>query len=1413
MLTLSPTEKERRLNLSSGPLEKFKDESFILIGTYNVKTVDLHAICLAKGVYCVGTYYTHRSYDRHYRCKSENCNYRVTSVQNSEQADVYEKDQHNHCVSVEQAPQQISESSTFIDEHFDTIATKSPYILNLVDRYDDSEPMIRELLIRGIRNAENNCRTCRWYGVERKYYHGGGFQVEFMSLHKKNRFALYQVKGIKHYDPNRDENANLDTDRSTNVAATLGDTSIHGLQNTTEDGPFANAVPPVNAMQTSDIQNVTPSLAPMEKNKIVNADKEETTDVTFADANPPLESQVPEKWKLVGRYNDFNTLDEVRQAKNVRCCRMEVKDGITETYYRCYSCNYKMWSRERDDKCVLYYSGEHNHPSEQQDVKPQISLPVDSVTSDAPNPPNASDGIQIIVNPTDPDTQIINGALANVKCTPFSCYSLSCLTQIAVEFELQLILDDYKRGQFSLQKNDCLMTFVITEAAITIIFREGCTNMPLSDAEIERRFKNMPSGPLPWPSGYTLIGNYDVTTDMNAICVTKGVTCIRSEYTLRAYERYYKCKNRTCTYRIYSFKTAERGALYEKYEHNHDKSGKRINVAPKTSVSVQRVDDLIDERVNEHFDRIVAQSRYKLKLLDQYTDKKPMLRVLRRRGISRAEWNCSTRMCENDVLRMMLSMLIRMEAWTEMSEFLLATQVLAIFKTLQQMGHLRVEIPAPVNKIQKRDNQNETLLADVTLAVDNPSLESHVPEKWKLVGRYNDFNALDEVRKANNVRCCRMEVKDGITEKYYRCYSCNYKMWSRERGDKCVLYYSGEHNHPFEQLDVKPEITFTSDSVTSSALNPPAAPKVVPIIVDPADPDTQIINGALANVKCAPFSCYSLSCLTQIAVEFGLHLILDDFNKGQFSLRKDDCLIKFIVSEMEIVIIFREGTDLEHHYTNMPSLSQLDADRERRLQALPLGPLSKPKGDGFILTDTYYDVSIVDLRAICLAKGVYCFGTYYTSTSYDRFYRCKDENCDYHVTSIQNSKRADVYERGQHSHGEPVQAPQKISTYDPKPIYKRFDRIVAQSPYKLELLGRYNDNKPMMNDLQMRGYRNPERNCKKRKRFGVERKYYYGGAYQVKFMSLGMDKRFSLYEVKGIKHNVLQIDHSFTDVAGALGDTSISNLQNTTADGPFARWLESIENEENDAINDHTDESMDGAVPVNGNETNDIKDVTLAVDNPSLELHIPEKWKLMGRYNDFTTLDEIRKAKNVRCCRMEVKDGITEKYYRCYSCNFKMWSRQRGDKCVLYYSGQHNHPFERLDMKPEISLTTDSVTSNVLNPPLSQKIIVDPADPDTQIINGALAEVKCIPFSCYSLSCLTQIAVELGLHLILDDFNRGQFSLRKCDSLIKYVITETAITIIFREGIDLEHSESRALMDWGHFLTVIRLKCINFFNN
>uniref|UniRef100_A0A7E4W470 FLYWCH-type domain-containing protein n=1 Tax=Panagrellus redivivus TaxID=6233 RepID=A0A7E4W470_PANRE len=233
-------------------------------------------------------------------------------------------------------------------------------------------------------------------------------------------------------------------------------------------------------------------------------------------------------------------------------------------------------------------------------------------------------------------------------------------------------------------------------------------------------------------------------------------------------------------------------------------------------------------------------------------------------------------------------------------------------------------------------------------------------------------------------------------------------------------------------------------------------------------------------------------------------------------------------------------------------------------------------------------------------------------------------------------------------------------------------------------------------------------------------------------------------------------------------------------------------------------------------QKHDIQEVALAVDNPLLESLVPEKWKLMGRYDDFHTLDEVRKAKNVRCCRMEVKDGITEKYYRCYSCNYKMWSRERGDKCVLYYSGQHNHPFEQLDVKPEIPHTTDSVTSDVLKPPTVSKvvpIVVNLSDPDTQIINGALAEVKCTPFSCYSLSCLTQIAVEFGLQLILDDFNQGQFSLRKCDFLIKFVITEAAITIIFREGADLTHSESRASMDWGRFLTAIRTKCTNFFKN
>uniref|UniRef100_A0A7E4W3V2 Transcriptional regulator n=1 Tax=Panagrellus redivivus TaxID=6233 RepID=A0A7E4W3V2_PANRE len=76
-----------------------------------------------------------------------------------------------------------------------------------------------------------------------------------------------------------------------------------------------------------------------------------------------------------------------------------------------------------------------------------------------------------------------------------------------------------------------------------------------------------------------------------------------------------------------------------------------------------------------------------------------------------------------------------------------------------------------------------------------------------------------------------------------------------------------------------------------------------------------------------------------------------------------------------------------------------------------------------------------------------------------------------------------------------------------------------------------------------------------------------------------------------------------------------------------------------------------------------------------------------------------------------------------------------------------------------------------------------------------------------------QIAVELGLHLILDDFNRGQFSLQKYDSLIMFVITEATITIIFREAAGLEHNESCALMDWGRFLAVIRRKCTNFFKN
>uniref|UniRef100_A0A7E4ZVG3 WRKY domain-containing protein n=1 Tax=Panagrellus redivivus TaxID=6233 RepID=A0A7E4ZVG3_PANRE len=375
--------------------------------------------------------------------------------------------------------------------------------------------------------------------------------------------------------------------------------------------------------------------------------------------------------------------------------------------------------------------------------------------------------------------------------------------------------------------------------------------------------------------------------------------------------------------------------------------------------------------------------------------------------------------------------------------------------------------------------------------------------------------------------------------------------------------------------------------------------------------------------------------------------------------------------------------------------------RERRLKSLPLGPLPKPKS--YTLVGNY-GANTDDLEAICLAKGVVRCSTEYHDTAYSRYYKCANMNCAYRILSFQNAERSALYEKFEHNHG--PRKSRKTSVSD-----ERFDKIASKSPYKLNLLGRYDDSAPMIQELQMRGISNAEKSCKTYKWYGVERKYYHGGRFQVKFMSLHKNSRFVLYEVTGIKHyasvydesvshNVVNVDATqSTDVTASLGDTRIHNLQNATADKLFACWLESIKN-------DDADNSMDAAV--NGVQARDIKEVTLVDNNPSLESHTHEKWKLMGRYNDFMILDEVRNAKNVRCCRMEVKDGITEKYYRCYSCNYKMWSRERGDKCVLYYSGEHNHPFEQLDVKPEIPHTTDSVTSNAHNPhgsPATAKIL------------------------------------------------------------------------------------------------------------
>uniref|UniRef100_A0A7E4VDV2 FLYWCH-type domain-containing protein n=1 Tax=Panagrellus redivivus TaxID=6233 RepID=A0A7E4VDV2_PANRE len=474
-------------------------------------------------------------------------------------------------------------------------------------------------------------------------------------------------------------------------------------------------------------------------------------------------------------------------------------------------------------------------------------------------------------------------------------------------------------------------------------------------------------------------------------------------------------------------------------------------------------------------------------------------------------------------------------------------------------------------------------------------------------------------------------------------------------------------------------------------------------------------------------------------------------------------------------------------------------------------------------------------------------------------------------------------------------------------IYKQFDKIIADSPYEWRLLDRYDNKKALESALEVHSLGKFRKYCRKGKIYGVTKKYYQTPRFNIRLLSFQKNKRFALYAArKGANAKITDESDVATDdevnTDGSMDAPNPGSVVNKVSSGRlFFRWLSLIQNE--DSLNSFVTSDI-ATLPVS--DPNMSNDSTTVNDEPlnspetakgsSLERHIPEKWKLIDRFNDFTVLDKVRKDKDVHLCRMEVKDGITEKYYRCNSCNYKMWSRQKGDRCALYYSGQHDHPLEQLDAKLENPIPMESVTLNVVNPPKAvtyvvpiivncadpdtqpineapinlecasdvpnpldvpkiMPTIVAPTDPDTQVINDPLANVKCasdvpnphdvtnpsdvsdvVPiivnptdsklvitehvskvkcarFSCYSLSCLTQISVEFGLELIIDDYNNGQFSLRKDDRLLKFVISEAGITMIFREYIDLEHVHNLPSMNWGQFLTDIRRKCSNLFVN
>uniref|UniRef100_A0A7E4VFR9 FLYWCH-type domain-containing protein n=1 Tax=Panagrellus redivivus TaxID=6233 RepID=A0A7E4VFR9_PANRE len=503
-------------------------------------------------------------------------------------------------------------------------------------------------------------------------------------------------------------------------------------------------------------------------------------------------------------------------------------------------------------------------------------------------------------------------------------------------------------------------------------------NFHLSQAQKEQRLKNLPSGPLPKPRGYVLIGTYDVTTeDMHAICRDKGVVCQFTCYAESSYERHYKCKNKSCTYRMRSVQNASRGALYEKGQHNHGECKKRVNdpatiaanVPPSSTTQRQPIAQEMQRHqkhesvkkwnfrtIFQNFDALVAhlmadgatpyrQPRYKKRKINRYYRCRDCNYVALSRRSEDASEQCVLFETQKHLHKAVPVAPEHLQLYYEVPDLPRRLPPRTVIVIDSDDDHLSDD--ANGNETEENVNDNAPVAADALhlLVTDNNGLNedpsaTQTIELHKLIRNLHDWhfvacfevddydhqsyiNSIDVKETYTDSTCPADIIRRDYTCKQSKKFECHYRMLSFTTLEKIVFYGKGSHDR--REL-AKHHVSVKFGSNTSDALSDDSALASVKKKVKkvswgvnhvfqlPSEDETEVDSISDAFILDRPH----VTQLYNIAFDLGLGFH-ENSETGSFSFQKHQRSITFTVTENGFELMYR--ADGWEHET---SLSPMD---------------------------------------------------------------------------------------------------------------------------------------------------------------------------------------------------------------------------------------------------------------------------------------------------------------------------------------------------------------------------------------------------------------------------------------------------------------------------------------------------------